>query len=347
MNYSHSSPKTNQIIIIERLTALWALSESGLGGILHALQIPLKGILVNGLSVILITLIGYYALHKYRDIIKATLIVIVIKAMVSPHTPPTAYIAVAFQGLMGGFIYGYINNIRLGAIFLAIITFLESALQRLLMLTIIFGNPLWESINVFFDFILREFHLLQENETSDASFWIIAFYLLIYLLAGVVFGLFSGMFPRRLDRIKAEEIDIPDSYHNLPVEQYEKSKPWWKRKKYQILTILTLITLVLYLLSAKYDMSIGIYVFFRTLLVIGIWYSIIAPLVMKFMNKFLKRQRSKYAMEIDKVLFYLPELKNLARTTWEHTNKFTGFRRITFFLEFLIARVLFQAAREE
>src|SRR5438045_6606034 len=86
---------------VQRLTALWAFSESGLGGIMHALQIPFTGLVVGGMSVIMISFIAQISDHQYREILKSAMIVLIIKAMVSPYTPFPAYIAVSFQALSG------------------------------------------------------------------------------------------------------------------------------------------------------------------------------------------------------------------------------------------------------
>ena len=68
--------------IISRLTALWALSEAGLGGILHALQSPFTGLFVGGFAIILISLIAYFAddkwetiFHKLRRVNAPTLVI--------------------------------------------------------------------------------------------------------------------------------------------------------------------------------------------------------------------------------------------------------------------------------
>ncbi|MBS0000516.1 MAG: hypothetical protein KFF73_16165 [Cyclobacteriaceae bacterium] len=337
------SARKERAVAVERLIALWALSESGLGGILHALQIPLKGIMINGFSVLLITLLAFYSVNRFRDILKGLVIVLVIKAMVSPHTPPTAYLAVAFQGLLGAFLFGYVRNIRTSAFLLAVLTFLESALQRLLMLTIIFGNPFWESIDVFFDFILKEFNLIQGIDSADASYWVIGLYVGIYFVAGVAVGIFAGGFPERINRIKIESIPEMNLAGKTEIgDKNVRRKPWWKKKKYNLVLMLVLITLILYFLSSEYDLSIGIYVFFRTLLVIGIWYLLLAPVLLKLFTRFLKKQEKKYAREIEKTMLYLPELRGIARISWEQSREKRGMRRISFFLEILLARVLFK-----
>ena len=66
----------NNKIAIERLTALWALNECGLGGVMHAFKLPFTGILVGGVSVLLITLIALFATKIGPALIKALTIVL-------------------------------------------------------------------------------------------------------------------------------------------------------------------------------------------------------------------------------------------------------------------------------
>ncbi|MGB5288359.1 MAG: hypothetical protein WBN42_07680, partial [Ignavibacteriaceae bacterium] len=72
----------NRISIL-KITALWAFSESAFGGILHALTIPLRGLFISSAAVLFISLIALFA-KSNKDILKATIIVILIKAVVSP-----------------------------------------------------------------------------------------------------------------------------------------------------------------------------------------------------------------------------------------------------------------------
>jgi hypothetical protein len=118
-------------IIITKLTALWALNESGLGGMMFALHIPLTGFFVGGFAIILIGLIAFYSGNDFRQIVKATVLVLIIKAMASPHAPPPAYLAVAFQGLTGAVLFSCIRNYKVAAMLLAILAMAESSLQKI------------------------------------------------------------------------------------------------------------------------------------------------------------------------------------------------------------------------
>jgi len=81
---SSSSPIPNSLI--QRLIALWALVESGLGGYMHALKIPFTGIVLGGSAVVILSLIAWFSEKPFRTLLRATLLVILVKFTVSPHT---------------------------------------------------------------------------------------------------------------------------------------------------------------------------------------------------------------------------------------------------------------------
>ena len=91
-----------------RITALWAFSESAFGGILHALAIPFRGLFISSAAVLFISLIALFS-KSSKEILKATLIVILIKALVSPHSPLAAYFAVSLQGVLGYLLFSSKN----------------------------------------------------------------------------------------------------------------------------------------------------------------------------------------------------------------------------------------------
>jgi hypothetical protein len=78
--------------------------------------------------------------------------VLIVKAMVSPHTPFPAYIAVSFQGFIGFVLYSFLGINFYSIFLLATITMIESAIQKLIILTLFFGKPLWKSVDVFIEF---------------------------------------------------------------------------------------------------------------------------------------------------------------------------------------------------
>jgi hypothetical protein len=122
-----SSNHIDRRLAVERLTALWALNEAGLGGIMHAFRTPFTGIFVGGLAIVMITLIAHFSERKWSAVTRALVIVLIVKAAASPHSPLPAYLAVSFQGLMGALIFSALPNLRLGALLLGVLGLLEAA----------------------------------------------------------------------------------------------------------------------------------------------------------------------------------------------------------------------------
>ena len=142
--------------IYYRLIALWVLCEAMLGGIIHGLKIPVSGLFVGSSAVICICLIAWYVPQK-GAIIKATIIVAIFKMMLSPQAPPPAYIAVFFQGLLGELLFFRNKKFyQLSCILLAVLSLLESGIQRILVLTIVYGNDLWKVINDFINGLTKQ-----------------------------------------------------------------------------------------------------------------------------------------------------------------------------------------------
>jgi hypothetical protein len=142
---------------IQRLTALWAFTESGLGGIMHALQIPFTGLLVGGMAIIMICLIAEISNHNFKQILRSAVIVLIVKAMVSPHTPFPAYIAVSFQALLGYALFSLLRINFFSIALLSIIAMLESAVQKLIILTYRFKRKLLDRCTLFTHLYCRRF----------------------------------------------------------------------------------------------------------------------------------------------------------------------------------------------
>lgn len=60
--------------------------------------------------------------------------------MVSPHTPVPAYLAISFQAIMGYGLFSLFKVNFLSIFLLSILAMMESAIQKLLILTFSLGN---------------------------------------------------------------------------------------------------------------------------------------------------------------------------------------------------------------
>ena len=195
-------PVEQKAIAVQRLTALWAFTESGLGGIMHAFKIPFTGLLVGGMALVMISLIASIAGHPYKQVLKSAVIVLIVKAMVSPHTPPAAYMAVSFQALLGYGLFRMMGVNMISILFLSVVSMIESAVQKVIILTLFLGQSLWKAMDALVGYVAGQLGFA----TSNGSYWVIGIYMLIYIAGGFVVAWLAYRSIQRFRVIQEEEI---------------------------------------------------------------------------------------------------------------------------------------------
>lgn len=324
--------------VIFRLTALWGLCESGLGGWMHALHLPFTGFFVGALAIILISLIGWYSGFSFRQIVQSTLLVLMVKAAVSPQSPPAAYLAVAFQGFLGAALYSLLRSFRLAAILLGVLTMIESAVQKIIVATLIFGNALWEALDKFFQSIAGEIHLAAGTRFSV---WIILAYTAVYALWGFLLGIWISRLPRiietRAATIRAELQTMKPKAGPDPAKGN-------KRRGFRIagyMLVLLLIIAVLFAQSGGLTENKALYIVLRTLAVLGMLVFIINPLLRTLIRYYLSKRTSLRKPALDQVLSALPALGSQVGPAYSlASQKHRGMKRIPAFVVILIVSAI-------
>jgi len=193
-----NSSGTNSNTAIKNLTALWAFSEGFLGGILNAVKIPFKGLLLGNISVTIIIFIANLTNEK-GAILKAGTITTIVKAIISPYSTLPAYFAVFMQTILGELFFLRRRFMTLSGIMLGVITSVLSSVQRIVILTLLFGNAFWETIDGFAAYIYNEFF---GSKTVPPDFklsnWLIGIYISIHALVGFAVGLYASRFARKI-----------------------------------------------------------------------------------------------------------------------------------------------------
>jgi hypothetical protein len=300
-------------IIITKLTALWALNESGLGGLMFALHIPLTGFFVGGFAVILISLIAFYSRNSFRQIIQATVLVLVVKATASPHSPPPAYLAVAFQGITGAAIFSLIRNHKLAALLLAVLAMAESSLQKVLVMTIIYGKSIWVALDKSVEGISKDFGI---NTQITYSLWIIGIYVAAHVFWGVLIGLFAGHLPELIDRHtpsvldRYQQVSIPES-PGLSAPQKKRNWFWLKFS-----LILILVVAILFFSGAYSNYKIW-YVIFRSVAAVLLLFFVLRPILTWLIQYWLKRRSSTTKAQAAEIMTMMPGLKNYVKPAWQ------------------------------
>ncbi|MBK0381574.1 hypothetical protein I5M32_01255 [Pedobacter sp. SD-b] len=290
---------TTKLQNIEKLTALWALSESGLGGILHAYRLPFAGFFLAAFAIIIIRYIAYLSHNPFKSIINATILVLIVKAMASPQSPFNAYLAVAFQGFFGAIIFGTIKNQKLAGYFTAIVCLMETALQKLLVLWVLFGSSLIVAFDKFTDSVLKEFEL----KFVSSSTYLIGVYLSLYLIWAIYIGYLANKLPQKIYERFLMVADLPKLE---ALENPTKKKKSLYNSKYLGLFLFLLFLLVL-AVSLKSDLLLGS--FYRTLLILGIWI-LLSPLLKWLFFKWINKNKNKYSENVSSILELIPSLKS-------------------------------------
>jgi len=125
--------------VVIRLSALWALAEITLGGVLHALRIPLTGLMVGSIALSCVFLISR-STSSYRTLFQALFTVMVIKMMATPHASPFSYLAMTAQTLCCIPLVGHRGRSRLWVTSMFLLASLYSPVQKLVILYVTFGQ---------------------------------------------------------------------------------------------------------------------------------------------------------------------------------------------------------------
>jgi hypothetical protein len=320
--------KAGQTQIYYRLIALWGICEAMIGGIIHGLNLPVSGLVVGSCAVICITLIGFY--HPHRGaIVKATLIVAIFKMMLSPHSPFPAYLAVFFQGITGELIFRIPLRHSARCVIFASIALLESGIQRILVMTIIFGKDLWIAVDAFIN------GLTGQQERTAYSVYIALGYVFMHIIAGVIIGLFAAKIPEmiRNPAIPMVNITVTD----------EDTASGKKKKKTRIGLMITWVVvsvLILYAYSAQNETSQAVRVLLRGLFIILIWVLLIQPLLTIWIKRWLQKKQSAFKNELGAITTLLPFMKSLLVESWRLSSDRRGIRRLSYFSKVVLANSL-------
>lgn len=325
---------------VTRLTALWALNECGLGGIMFALKIPFTGIFVGGFAVVLLSLIAYYSHYQYRKILRATLLVLIVKATVSPHSPPPAYLAVAFQGAAAALFFGGLRRYRPAALLLALTAMLESAGQKVIVLTLLYGNSLWLALDKLYEGIARDFRLPGGH---GFSYWLLLLYLLLYLVWGLAVGLFAARLPQQLQRQEALILagysgTIGHTEGALPVAVR-------KRRRWPVFLLVLLFILLVFALGGQYRSYKLLYILLRSLAAVLLLFFVLRPLLTVLIRRWLQARRAPVRQEAGALIDKLPALRRFIRPSWQLArDRAKGIGRLRYFI---LSMIVFTLHEEE
>lgn len=311
---------------VSKLIGLWAFSECALGGILHAFRFPFSGLLLAGFAVTVICCIGFSVTKPAPVILYGTLVAMGVKLALSPHTPVTAYFAVGFQGAMGALFFSFQRHSRLVYIVFGAVALVESALQKVLTMTIIFGNALWESLDVAAAQLVKS---LGIEADIRYSLLILGTYSLLYLVWGGIVGYWAHGLPAKIG-----EVDR-DAVLNYRTDDLVSQRPARRIKLLLWLCFgLILFTSIWVMRSSGHDILMLI---LRPLVVILVWWLLVNPLIRYLLTRFFSKQSSGFVHVINTIRAEIPQLRKLtSRVAAFVAENYTGVRQLRYFIIILI-----------
>jgi hypothetical protein len=321
----------SQQLIYYRLVALWVVCEAFLGGIIHGLKIPVSGLVVGSSAVICICLIAWHVPQK-GAILKATIVVAVFKMMLSPHSPLPAYFAVFFQGAIAELIFFGRINYKLSCHVFAIIALFESAIQRILVVTILYGGEVWKAINDFINGFT--------DKGINYSYWLIFIYIAVHLIVGLMVGRFSANLPAKIFQWESNGILV----ESMTVKGVLPSS---RKKRFSPLILIS-ISILLVLLAWSWLFPANnleavnrvIHMLLRSCIILICWLLIVQPLLALALKKWLMKEKRRSHQIVSGILDLLPSTKAIVEKSWEFSSSQKGYRRISFFCRLVLTNTL-------
>ena len=316
-----------------------------MGGILHALKIPFTGLFIGGSAVIFITLIAYYS-NSNKVIIEVTLKVALVKFIVSPYSPIFAYLAVLIQCFFGYILFFRGFN-RVSPIILGFLSLLFSSFQKLIILTLVFGMTLWESIDVFLDFVIDR--ILPANtifEEINLIYIIVGLYISTHIVGGLVAGWYGSILPARLENRGKRKFRFNNSRDGFELGSYTKKKKrknWWFKPSSIAIFLFSISLIILSFLFEDFNQTLASRIaimLVRSVLILAVWYYFMAPMLLKLLNKFLAKRKEEKASEIDDIIQLFPSIKSLVKISWLESRSNKKIKRIIFFIDNVLINFL-------
>jgi hypothetical protein len=321
-----------------RLIALWVLCEAMLGGIIHAFKIPVSGLVVGSAAVICICLVAYYVPGK-GNILRATVIVSIFKMILSPQAPILAYLAVFFQGVTGELLFWNKRFYKLSCLLLGLAALLESGLQRIIVLTVVYGNDFWKVINDFIN------NLSGQKTFTNYSLYLAIGYVVLHLITGVIVGWWAGIIPDRVLHWSNQYRNRwVKSEHAKQITSAKKNKSRWLKKG---IVFIWIILILLYLQSAFkigkpiLSSQLPLQILVRSVIIILTWYFLVGPLVSLVLKKWLEKRQLKSNQEVAEISALLPLVKTAMIESWKASSSAKGIRRIIFWGKLILVSVLY------
>ena len=229
---------------------------------------------------------------------------------------------------------------------LGISALLLSALQKVIILTLLFGTNLWKSIDTFYFYLVNKISFTNSVFAQSISLFFISIYVGIHLLAGLFLGYKAVSFPKWIELkshlfsdYKISVINNSNLFENG--KSNIKRKRWWQKKSGIALLSFLFIAMIASYFIPQFELQDTLDILImRSIAITLFWFYFAAPFVTKNIRKIVERKKSDYRIEIDNIISLFPEIKKILNYAWQITSEKNGWIRIKSFLGKSIALLL-------
>lgn len=279
-------------------------------------------------AIICIILIGS---ADTNAILKALLLVCIVKFTLSPQTPLTAYIAVGFQGLTGYLLLRPKTLFLAKCILFAALAMTQTALQKALVLTLVYSSQFWSAINNLINSLLKDFGIKDQNY----AFIVLSVYVVIHIIAGIFAAVFAYRFSKIHISKRRDEASGGKILNQNEIAAFLQRK---KKKHFKVVPVILVLFAILFVL--KYYSIIPanstgneiVQILIRGALIILIWTYFFAPIITTFFFRWLMQKRTAFKDEIAVLLTFTPEIKEIVNKSWKDSKNLNVFRRVPHFI---------------
>lgn len=303
---------------------------------MHALKLPFTGLLVGGFAVLCIGLLAQVSDRNAATVLRSTLLVVLVKAMVSPHSPPTAYLAVGFQGLSGALLLCYLRPLTLAAPLFGCLAIAESAVQKLLTLYLFFGKSLFEAADIFFADVLEVFGV----QSSVSWAWAVVYgYVGVYGLWGLLLGFWIPQLPSQLERRAAVYPDVtPENRLAETTNPKRSGRKWLAFGAVLLFIVLTF----LFAGGKAVGSQKALYAVLRTTAVLAAWFFLVQPAVRYIFECWAKHRTEVEKGALVQIVDLIPDLRAQAVPLYRYVaRQYPGWRRWPEYVLALFVRALY------
>ncbi|MDC1221150.1 hypothetical protein N8Z47_00620 [Salibacteraceae bacterium] len=337
MSISNSKP-------IDRITMLWAITECGLGGFFHAIQSPFTGLLVGGLSVIYISMIALISKQKAHeswpsqaraivyDIGKSALFVLLVKALISPHSPIGAYFAVSLQAIIGIILFGLIPSFKLAAIITSVLATVSSAVQKILILLLLFGSSLFEAIDGFILAASQKLHFVNLPAGFSTSKTLALTYVAVYAIGGICIGIIAIQMPSWMNKRASELGAIMSEYGTLDFKNLKQPK---KQKSFAIILFVGLLIITLSFQFFFVSSESALWQLIRTTSILIIWFLFIRPILKWWVSRLAEKNKHGLKQQLGIIKHDLPRIASFVPFALRKSRSMPGIWVSNFILLFI------------